>query len=71
MNTILKYQKTHGGYFVTSDGERIGFVESTWRKIYGGDCWSIRNADGRDEYFSTRKEAARELLTRHNAQKEA
>lgn len=48
------------GYVAYADGERVGVIHATWRKVYGGDCWSV-TVDGKDVYFSTRREAARYL----------
>lgn len=57
----FKYKKEGTqGYWVSLHGEQIGFVRAAWRKIHGGDCWSVEYQD-RTEYFGTRKAAAAHL----------
>jgi hypothetical protein len=46
-------------YRLFVDGVEVGTIFSTWRYIFGGDCWSVREpGTGREIFFSTRNDAA-------------
>ena len=68
MNTIqaanveYKYTKTRiglqHGYKVFVEGELIGQVIQDWKKVWGGDCWTIKREGEETVTLKTRKEAS-------------
>lgn len=57
MNKVTFKRLGQYAYTAYLDGERLGVIHASWRKVYGGDCWKV-TVDGRDLYFDTRREAA-------------
>lgn len=52
-------------YAVLVDGVRVGSVRPAWRKLYGGDCWTVVDPqDGETVWFTTRRAAAAYLVHR-------